>query len=118
MENREVASKKTAANKAEEAVMYHKSLKPGTAEFDKKKEFIKSEITGKVKRYFGKSLAKAVDLEIYRAAALTIRDEIMEKWVSYQEKVDKKPQKELYYLSFEFLMGRAMGNNLMNIMET
>ena len=37
MENREVASKKTAANKAEEAVMYHKSLKPGTAEFDKKK---------------------------------------------------------------------------------
>lgn len=118
MEKKGVASKKTATSKAEEAVIYHKSLKPGTVEFDKKKEFIKSEITGKVKRYFGKPLTKAVDFEIYRAAALTIRDEIMEKWVSYQEKVDKKPQKELYYLSFEFLMGRAMGNNLMNIMET
>lgn len=105
---------KTAKNVAE----YHRQLKPGTPEFDMKKDFIKDEITGKVKRYFGKTIAKAGDMEVYRAAALTIRDEIMEKWVSYQEKCERKPQKELYYLSFEFLMGRAMGNNLMNIMET
>ncbi len=96
----------------------HKILKPGTSEFDKKKEFIKSEISGKVKRYFGKTVERASDMEVYRATALTIRDEIMEKWVSYKEKTEKKAQKELYYLSFEFLMGRAMGNNLMNIMET
>ena len=37
---------------------------------------------------------------------------------NYRDKLDGKPQKELYYLSFEFLMGRAMGNNLMNITET
>lgn len=110
----------SAANKkaAEQFKQHHKTLKPGTAEFNKKKDFIKSEITGKVKRYFGKPMSKAIDIEVYRATALTIRDEIMEKWVSYQEKMDRKPQKELYYLSFEFLMGRAMGNNLMNIMET
>lgn len=96
----------------------HKTLVPGTPEFNMKKEFIKSEITGKVRRYFGKPISKAIDIEVYRATALTIRDEIMEKWVSYKERTDRKRQKELYYLSFEFLMGRAMGNNLMNIMET
>ena len=57
-------------------------------------------------------------MEVYCAAALTIRDEIMEKWVSYQKNVRESRRKSFYYLSFEFLMGRAMGNNLMNIMET
>ncbi len=80
-------------------------LKPGTPEFDMKKDFIKDEITGKVKRYFGKTIAKAGDMEVYRAAALTIRDEIMEKWVSLSGKnVRESRKKELYYLSFEFLM--------------
>lgn len=46
---------KTAKNVAE----YHRQLKPGTPEFDMKKDFIKDEITGKVKRYFGKTIAKA-----------------------------------------------------------
>lgn len=96
----------------------HTTLKPGTAAFEKKKKFIMSEIVGKVKRYYGKPIERAAKLEVYRATALTIRDEIMEKWVNYQEKTEEKPRKELYYLSFEFLMGRAMGNNLMNIMET
>ena len=87
-------------------------------EYNKRKEFIKDEITGKIKRYFGKTVEAASQREIYSAVSMTIRDEIMEKWVAYKEKTDKKPQKELYYLSFEFLMGRAMGNNLMNITET
>lgn len=95
----------------------HKLVK-GTPEYDAKKEFIKAEITGKVRRYFAKQIANANKMEIYRALSLTIRDEIMEKWVNYRDKLDGKPQKELYYLSFEFLMGRAMGNNLMNITET
>ncbi len=109
---------KSAAPKKGAKKMVHTQLKPGTQAFEKKKKFIKSEITGKVKRYYGKTIEKAAKLEVYRATALTIRDEIMEKYVNYQDKMDKKPRKELYYLSFEFLMGRAMGNNLMNIMET
>ena len=92
-------------------------LKPGSFEYKRKKEFIKSEISGKIRRYFAKSVDKATPQEIYKAVSFTIRDEIMEKWVKYQEEADGKHQKELYYLSFEFLMGRAMGNNLMNIME-
>ncbi len=83
-----------------------------------KKAFIKDEITGKIKRYFGKTVDKATLHEIYTAVSMTIRDEIMEKWMAYHEKTETKPQKELYYLSFEFLMGRAMGNNLMNLTET
>lgn len=89
-----------------------------SSEYNKRKDFIKNEISGKIRRYFGKTVEKATKREIYTAVAFTIRDEIMDKWVNYQQKADSKPQKELYYLSFEFLMGRAMGNNLMNIMET
>lgn len=89
-----------------------------SAEYNKRKDFIKNEISGKIRRYFGKTVEKATKREIYTAVAFTIRDEIMEKWVNYRQKADSKPQKELYYLSFEFLMGRAMGNNLMNITET
>ncbi len=86
--------------------------------YAQKKAFVKDEITGKIKRYFGKTVEKATLHEIYTAVSYTIRDEIMEKWMAYHEKTEQKPQKELYYLSFEFLMGRAMGNNLMNLTET
>lgn len=89
-----------------------------SSEYKKRKEFIKSEISGKIRRYFGKTVEQATAKEIYNAISFTIRDEIMEKWIKYKETSDKKPQKVLYYLSFEFLMGRAMGNNLMNIAET
>lgn len=92
--------------------------KQKSAGYDAKKKFIKDEIVGKVKRYFGKTIDQATQREIYTAVSMTIRDEIMDKWVNYKEKTEKKAQKELYYLSFEFLMGRAMGNNLMNLRET
>ena len=95
-----------------------KKMNKNSSSYKEKKAFIKAEITGKVKRYFGKTVEQASQREIYTAVSMTIRDEIMDKWVSYKEKTDKKPQKELYYLSFEFLMGRAMGNNLMNLTET
>ncbi len=96
-------------------------MKKSTTKLDaykEKKAFVKDEITGKIKRYFGKTVEKATLHEIYTAVSMTIRDEIMEKWMAYNEKTEQKPQKELYYLSFEFLMGRAMGNNLMNLTET
>lgn len=87
-------------------------------EFDKKKEEIKSEISGKLRRYFAKTIETATPQQIYRACAITVKDQIMEKWAVSREKQEKTKQKELYYFSFEFLMGRALGNNLMNIMQT
>ncbi len=94
------------------------SKKMTATEYRKEVEKVKSDIAGKVRRYFAKPVEKASKIEIYKAVSLTIRDRIMEKWITYREKTDDAPQKELYYLSFEFLMGRAMGNNLMNIAET
>nr|QGT51025.1 alpha-1,4 glucan phosphorylase [uncultured Firmicutes bacterium] len=93
-------------------------LKKGSAEFEKQKEYIKDEISGKLKRYFGKTTENATPSEIYKACASAVRDQIMEKWTQSNSERAKGTPKELYYLSFEFLMGRALGNNLMNILQS
>ncbi len=72
---------------------------------------LKQEITGKLRRYFGKKLSDANDMQLYIACASTVRDRMMEQWTQSQELDGKK----LYYLSFEFLMGRSLGNNLINL---
>ncbi len=82
------------------------------------KEQIKSEIKGKLRRYYAKTIETATPAQIYKACAFTVRDKIMEKWAKSREVLEGSHQKELYYLSFEFLMGRALGNNIMNIMQT
>ncbi len=87
-------------------------------EFNEKKEQIKSNITGKLRRYYAKTVEKATPEQIYKACALTVRDELMEEWAKSRELLENGHKKELYYLSFEFLMGRALGNNIMNIMKT
>ncbi|MCD8048432.1 MAG: glycogen/starch/alpha-glucan phosphorylase [Clostridia bacterium] len=76
---------------------------------------IKDEIVGKLSRHFGRTLEDATPMHIYKAAALTVRDTIVERWTAYRREQRKIQNKELFYLSFEFLMGRALGNNLLNI---
>ena len=65
------------------------------------------------------SLAKdqysATALDRYQALALTIRDRLIERWISTQQRYYKKDAKRVYYLSAEFLMGRALANNLINL---
>ncbi len=82
------------------------------------KEQIKSSISGKLRRYYGKTVETATPDQLYKACAFTVRDEIMEEWAASRELLEREHKKELYYLSFEFLMGRALGNNIMNIMQT
>lgn len=72
-------------------------------------------ILGKLKRHFGKTLEKASPEELYKASAICIRDEIVDMWVTAKEKADKENLKKVYYLSAEFLMGRAYTNNLINL---
>src|SRR2546423_555967 len=65
------------------------------------------------------SLAKdqysATELDRYMSLALTIRDRLIERWISTQQRYYRKDAKRVYYLSAEFLMGRALANNLINL---
>ena len=72
-------------------------------------------ILGKLKRHFAKTLETATTEELYKASAMCIRDEIVDMWVSANEKADDEGLKKVYYLSAEFLMGRAYTNNMINL---
>src|SRR3989442_7902845 len=65
------------------------------------------------------SLAKeqysATELDRYMSLALPVRDRLIERWISTQQRYYKKDAKRVYYLSAEFLMGRALANNLINL---
>ena len=83
-----------------------------------KEEALKKEIVGKVSRHFGKTMEDATPKMIYEACALTARDQIMAKWAVSHKKVKEAGSKKLYYLSFEFLMGRLLATNILNLMQT
>lgn len=83
-----------------------------------KEEELKKMIIGKISRHFGKIMEEATPEMIYKACALTARDEIMEKWSKSHVSVKKNGNKKLYYLSFEFLMGRLLTTNILNLMQT
>ncbi len=81
-------------------------------------EVLRNEIVGKISRHFGKVLEDATPHMIYTACALSVRDKIMEKWAISHKEVKKEGSKKLYYLSFEFLMGRLLSTNILNLMQT
>src|SRR5438105_6060028 len=57
----------------------------------------------------------ATSLDRYMSLAFTVRDRLIERWISPQQRYYKKDAKRVYYLSAEFLMGRALANNLINL---
>lgn len=91
---------------------------PKKMTFEQEKQEIIQKISGKLRRYFAKTVETATPTQIYKACAATVKDTIMEQWAKSKEEQEKKHNKELYYLSFEFLMGRALGNNLINLMQS
>ena len=76
---------------------------------------IKAIIEGKLKRHYGRTLENASDEEMFQAVALSIRDMILEQWVNANKEIETKGRKKLCYLSVEFLMGRALVNNMINL---
>ena len=78
-------------------------------------EQIRGIIEGKLKRYYGRALENASDEEMFQVTAMSIRDIMLERGVLANETVEKKGHKRLCYLSAEFLMGRALVNNLINL---
>ena len=79
-----------------------------------KKEFINS-VTENVKTMYRKTLKEASQQEIFQAVSLAVKDVVMDEWMATQQVMDKKDPKTVYYMSMEFLMGRALGNNLINL---
>ena len=82
------------------------------------KESIKNTIIGKIQRYNGLTIEDASKAQIYRAVASTVRDQIMQKVLLSRETRKRQKGKRLYYLSVEFLMGRSMYCNMLNLLST
>ena len=87
-----------------------------TTSFDK--ESIKASIVGKLQRYNGRTIQDASQQQIYKAVASTVRDQIMQKYLIAREERKATKSKRLYYLSVEFLMGRSMYCNMLNLVST
>ena len=81
--------------------------------FDKK-EFIQSVETN-VKTMYRKRLDEANKQEVFQAVSNTVEDMIMDQWMATQQTLAEEDPKMVYYMSMEFLMGRALGNNLINL---
>ena len=79
-----------------------------------KKVFIKS-VTDNLKTLYRKTLEEASQQELFQAVAFSVKDVVMNEWLATQQAFDKQDPKTVYYMSMEFLMGRALGNNLINL---
>ncbi|MHC1786625.1 MAG: glycogen/starch/alpha-glucan phosphorylase [Christensenellales bacterium] len=82
------------------------------------KESIKQSVIGKLQRHNGRTLADATPQQKYHAVASTMRDQIMKRWVACREQDKGYQGKRLYYLSIEFLTGRSLYNNALNLCAT
>lgn len=80
------------------------------------KETFKKSVIYNVKNVFRKTIDEATPEQAFQAVAYAVKDVIIDEWISTHKEYEKKDVKTLYYLSMEFLMGRALGNNIINIM--
>lgn len=72
-------------------------------------------ILERLKNRYGKTIENASKEELYKASAICIRDEIVSMWLEANRQINKQKLKKVYYMSAEFLMGRAFRNNLLNL---
>ena len=79
------------------------------------KSQLKDSILRKLRRQYGKTIEEAHEYEIYYAASRATLDYIVENWYNTKKTYVKKQVKQMYYFSAEFLMGRYLGNNLINL---
>ena len=81
------------------------------------KEQFQEVVKNNVKRLYRKTIEEANQQQLFQAVSYAVKDEIIDKWLATQEQFKKEDPKTVYYMSMEFLMGRALGNNLINMTE-
>ena len=79
------------------------------------KEEFKKSVAANVKMLYRKTIDEATPQQIYQAVSYAIKDDIIDRWIATHKVYKAQNVKKVYYLSMEFLMGRQLGNNLINL---
>ena len=80
-----------------------------------KKEAFKKSVKDNVKFLYRKTIEEATQEQIFQAVSYSVKDVIIDNWLATQKAYDEQDPKIVYYMSMDFLMGRALGNNLINL---
>ncbi|MBQ9644231.1 MAG: glycogen/starch/alpha-glucan phosphorylase, partial [Lachnospiraceae bacterium] len=80
------------------------------------KDLFKRSVEYNVRTMFRRSMKEATKQQVFQAASYALKDQIIDCWMRSQKAFEEQDPKTVYYLSMEFLMGRAFGNNAINLM--
>lgn len=90
----------------------------GGNEMQLMKEDFKSNVVENLRMFFRKTVKEATKQQLFQAVAFAVKDMIIDQWMETHKEFEKQDVKYVYYLSMEFLMGRALGNNIINLKAT
>ncbi len=82
------------------------------------KEAFKKDVVYNVKNLYRKTIDEATPQQVYQAVSLAVKDMIIDRWIATHKEYDKQDAKIVYYMSMEFLTGRFLGNNIINLCES
>ena len=76
---------------------------------------LKKQIIYNVKTLYRRTIDEATPQQVFQAVSYALKDDIIDQWIATHKEIERTDAKTLYYLSMEFLMGRALGNNILNL---